>query len=604
MQVFYTVRSGDSLYQIATRWELPVDSLIAANHLLPPYTIYIGQQLSIPPGVNVSQIKKGDTLFQLSQFYGVPQAVIVEENALQPPYMIHPGQLLKIPPGVPYYIVFPGDTLYQIAKRFNVVVGGTINPEPIRLVNQLKTDVIYPGMKLKIPYSPPLVSGLIAYTSNQGGHDDIWLYNPSSGKSVQLTNGLGDRFSVPVWSLDSKNIAFVGKNAILYVINLDSGNIAKIDQFEEGEGVHLDWSPNNQQLAYIKDANIVLYDISTHQVDRINAPDATDVEWFPSGEELLFQAPDSSGFSQLFRIHKTGNDKRVVTRNTEGRLNNVRLSPDGAFALYTTPGASISIIHTVDISTGMTSEVKGGPLAKNYFPEWSPDSKNIAYSATAFEDRGYFSLIRTSGRKGENDRTWAISDCFATPITWSPDGRKIAYLSGCNEQGIASEMWVVDIKHPAPIRLVEGVQITSLQWSPKQNSDRWKTYISDVYKVRLTYPASWKQVGDERFEGLDGFFQIAAISSSSNIDEVCHNEAFHQLMPYGSQPTINKSKIQFQDACFIYPSQDQPQEMKGQAALIVKYPDPIQIQGTIYHYFILWADIDHINKIGSTLNFI
>jgi TolB protein len=75
-------------------------------------------------------------------------------------------------------------------------------------------------------------------------------------------------------------------------------------------------------------------------------------------------------------------------------------------------------------------------------------------------------------------------------------------------------------------------------------------------------------------------------------------------MPYGSQPIINKSNIQLQDACFIYPSKDQPQEMKRQAALIVNYPDPIQIQGTLYHFFILWANIDYINKIGSTLNFI
>ncbi|MBT2686791.1 LysM peptidoglycan-binding domain-containing protein [Bacillus sp. ISL-47] len=49
MQNFYTVRSGDTLYGISSRWGIPADSLIAANHLKPPYTIYIGQQLSVPP---------------------------------------------------------------------------------------------------------------------------------------------------------------------------------------------------------------------------------------------------------------------------------------------------------------------------------------------------------------------------------------------------------------------------------------------------------------------------------------------------------------------------------------------------------------------------
>jgi TolB protein len=604
MQLFYTVRKGDTLYQIATRWELPVDSLIAANNLTPPYTIYIGQQLSIPPGVNSVRVKQGDTVFQLSQYFGVPQALIVEANQLQPPYVIQVGQLLKIPPGNPYYIVQRGDTLYKIAKRFNVKTKGKIKPELIRLSNQLQSDVIFPGMRLQIPYAPPGDSGLIAYTSNRGGTYDIWLYNPSNGLNVQVTNGLAENFSVPVWSRDSKKIAFVGKNVILYVVYLNNNTIASIDQFEEGLGVHLDWSPDSQMLAYTKHSDIVLYDVTSHEVQMINQPGATDVEWFPSGEEVLFQAPDSAGFSQLFRIGINGTNKQQVTQNTEGRHNNVRLSPDGTFALYTTPGASISIIHTVEISTGNIVEIIGGPLAKNYFPEWSPDSRNIAYSATAFEDRGYFSQIRSAGRRGENDRTWAFSDCFSTPVTWSPDGRKIGYLSGCTDQGAASEMWVIDVKHPAPIRIVEGVQITALQWSPIPIAQILKTYTNNIYKVQLNYPAHWQRVNDERYEGPDGFFQISAISSDVTIDEVCHNEAFHQLMPYGSQPRINRTQIQNQEACFIFPSQDQPKEMRGQAALIVRYPKPIQIDGNTYNFFILWADQEHMNETSSTLTFL
>jgi TolB protein len=225
-----------------------------------------------------------------------------------------------------------------------------------------------------------MVSGAIAYTSSQGDTYDIWLYNPSNGMNVQVTNGLAENFSVPVWSRDSRKIAFVGKNNILFVAYLDNDAIASIDQFEEGLGVHLDWSPDSQKLAYTKHGDIVLYDVASHEVQRLNQPGATDVEWFPSGEELLFQAPDSAGFSQLFLINTNGTGKRQVTQNTEGRHNNVRLSPDGTYALYTTPGASISIIHTVEISTGKIVEIKGGPLGKNYFPEWSSDSRNIAYN--------------------------------------------------------------------------------------------------------------------------------------------------------------------------------------------------------------------------------
>lgn len=76
MQFFYTVRPGDTLSQIARRWELPIESLIAANNLKPPYTIFVGQQLSIPPGVNVVRVKPGDSVF--SNFSNVWSAIICD----------------------------------------------------------------------------------------------------------------------------------------------------------------------------------------------------------------------------------------------------------------------------------------------------------------------------------------------------------------------------------------------------------------------------------------------------------------------------------------------------------------------------------------------
>jgi TolB protein len=603
MQIFYTVRPGDTLYEIARRWELPVESLIAANNLSTPNSIYVGQQLSVPPGVDVIRVKPGDTVYTISQTSGIPASVIIENNNLQPPYLIQAGQLLKVPPGVPYYVVQQGDTLFQIASRFNVITGGSSNFEVIMKANNLSSTVISPGMQLIIPYAPPGDRGLLAYTSNRSGSYDIWIYNPSNGLNQQITNGLAESYSTPFWSPDSTKIAFVGKNGILNILNLVDNSIAKIDQFADGLGVFLDWSPNSQEIVYTKTNGLVIYNVITHRARILNASGATDAQWFPSGTELLFQASDTKGVSQLFRMKTNGTGKVQVTRNTGGLLNNVRLSPDGTYALYTTPGASISIIYSVNLATGNVIEVKGGPLAKNYFPTWSPDSSRFAYSATAFENLGYFSLIRTAGRQGMNEVTRAISDCFATPVTWSPDSRKIAYLSECKQQGSSSEIWMVDLTHPVPIRLVAGRSITSLQWSPLPITFLKKTYSNSVYKVRFQYPSHWQRVNDERYEGVDGSFQISAIASDQSIDVVCQNEAFHQLNPYGTQPRIQHTRIGNQPACLIFPSQDQPTEMRNQAALIVRYPAPVVIDGTHYQYFILWADQNHIIEIGNSLTF-
>ncbi|MFL6556511.1 MAG: LysM peptidoglycan-binding domain-containing protein, partial [Bacillus sp. (in: firmicutes)] len=328
MQLFYTVRPGDTLSQIARRWQLPVETLIAANNVNPPYNIYVGQQLSVPPGVDVIRVKPGDTVYKIAQLFGVPQAIIIEANRLQPPYSVQAGQLLKVPPGSSYYVVQPGDTLFQIARRFNVLTGGQSNYELIRQINRLGSNDLSPGMKLIIPYAPPGDRGLIAYTSNRGGSYDLWLYILSNGGTVQLTTGLGASNSIPFWSPDGKRIAFAGGNGILYVYQLAEGAISRIDQLVEGEGSYLSWSPNSQKLAYSNQNEIRLYNVITHQVQRVTQPGATDVQWIPGGTELFYQAPDGAGFSQLFRIRTDGTGKQQITQNSGGRYNNVRLSTD------------------------------------------------------------------------------------------------------------------------------------------------------------------------------------------------------------------------------------------------------------------------------------
>jgi len=605
MQLFYVVRTGDTLNNIAKRWELPVNSLIAANNLTQPYRITIGQQLSIPPGFNKYRVKPGDSVYRISQMYGVPVSLIVETNRLRSPYALQVGQLLEIPPGVSYYFVQPRDTLVKIAKRFNVTTGGQSNPKYLQTSNELPSTAINPGMKLGIPYAPTGDRGFLAYTSNRGGQFDIWVYNPRTRENRQLTNGLGDVSSQPIWSPDSSRIAFVGKDRIIYVIYAATGLIAGIDQLEEGGDFSLGWSPNSSSLAYVDRGMIMLYNATLHEAKTILQPGASQVSWFPSGTEIVFQAPDTSGLSQLFRSEINGTAKQQITRNTDGPLHDARLSPDGSFVLYTTPSASVSIIYTVELATGNVHEVKGGPDWKNYFPRWSPNSLRIAYSATASNERGYYTQIRTVERLGENDRKWAISTCFSTPITWSPDGRKIAYLSGCKGKEFANEMWVIDLAHPVPIRLIEGVTMMSVQWSPTPIMDLSKAeYTNETFDVNFQYPASWQKVNNERYEGDDGFFQLSALAGSDLIDRVCHDEAFQKLMPYGSAPQIIKSLNPYLQSCTIKPSADQQIEMNGQAAFIANYPSPIIIDGMSYNYFILWADKEHIDGISSTVLFL
>jgi LysM repeat protein len=54
----------------------------------------------------------------------------------------------------------------------------------------------------------------------------------------------------------------------------------------------------------------------------------------------------------------------------------------------------------------------------------------------------------------------------------------------------------------------------------------------------------------------------------------------------------------------IFPSDDQPAEMKEQAAAVIRYPQRVEIGGQTYNFFILRTDEDHLLEIAGTVNFL
>lgn len=93
------VQRGDTLYSIARRYNIPIRNLIEVNHLQPPYTLRIGQQLRMP-GTHYHTVAKGDTLYNISKRYNVDVTSLSRTNNLQPPYTLSIGQRLALPGSV------------------------------------------------------------------------------------------------------------------------------------------------------------------------------------------------------------------------------------------------------------------------------------------------------------------------------------------------------------------------------------------------------------------------------------------------------------------------------------------------------------------------
>ncbi len=92
----YVVQKGDTVYAIATAHGVPMRTLIERNHLDPPYTLFVGQVLSVPPRPT-HVVRRGETVYRIAQMHNVDMSALVRVNGLQTPYTIYIGQALQLP---------------------------------------------------------------------------------------------------------------------------------------------------------------------------------------------------------------------------------------------------------------------------------------------------------------------------------------------------------------------------------------------------------------------------------------------------------------------------------------------------------------------------
>ncbi|WP_434640520.1 LysM peptidoglycan-binding domain-containing protein [Thermoanaerobacterium thermosaccharolyticum] len=185
LEFTYVVKSGDTLFSIAKKFNTSVESIISRNNIVNPSLIYPGQTLIIPVTGVYYTVMPGDTVYIIGQKFGIPYESIIYVNNILYPYTIYPGQMLFIPganklmqseseihqmyytppmtpigemydmpPTAPtqhmpcptYYVVQPGDTLWSISNRFGISLD-----EIIRANYFMDPNMIYPGQTIIIP---------------------------------------------------------------------------------------------------------------------------------------------------------------------------------------------------------------------------------------------------------------------------------------------------------------------------------------------------------------------------------------------------------------------------------------------------------------------
>lgn len=172
----YTVKAGDTLSAIASRYSTSSSTLASLNSLSNPNLIYVGQVLKVSSNASTSSstsssanstvttaasytVKSGDTLSAIAAKYGTTYQALASTNSISNPNDIYVGQVIKVSATATAassqavssinsngsYTVKSGDTLYGIA------LANGLNWQTLAKQNGISDpNVIFVGQKLSM----------------------------------------------------------------------------------------------------------------------------------------------------------------------------------------------------------------------------------------------------------------------------------------------------------------------------------------------------------------------------------------------------------------------------------------------------------------------
>jgi LysM repeat protein len=181
-QQVVTVRTGETLSEIAERHGVSLSRLMQANGIAKPDHVEIGQRLTIPGSGSTARsasspggsqgtapytVKSGETLSEIADRFNTTTARLIQINRISDPDLVMSGTRLQVPvtaqrsaPAAPSsaavnrnaseHVVQSGENLSLIAERYGTSVSRLV------ALNQLEDpELVTVGSRLKLRGTPP-----------------------------------------------------------------------------------------------------------------------------------------------------------------------------------------------------------------------------------------------------------------------------------------------------------------------------------------------------------------------------------------------------------------------------------------------------------------
>jgi tricorn protease len=219
--------------------------------------------------------------------------------------------------------------------------------------------------------------------------------------------------------------------------------------------------------------NIWMHDLATNQVTQVTRHEDHDVLWPSRGEGgIVYEAggwiwhlDPATGASRKLSITIPGDRAGIAPRwvDARERIESAAISPSAKRVAFGARGE----IFTVPAEHGDSRNLSRSPGVRERNVTWSPDGRTLAYLSD--ESGSYELYVRPADGSGTPRRLTRTTNTWLNRVVWSPDSRLIALADNANQ------LQVVDVAsgNTTLIDRTTTGELNDFAWS---GDSRWLAY--------------------------------------------------------------------------------------------------------------------------------